>query len=129
MITYRLSGRQAKELIGRGRQLRIAIPEPSELAYDADALAFARDSLPDVAAYVVEATREEVAVYPPSGSGLAGVIGSIQAEPQGLHWLVPAIVATLRPEHCQGRTPTIQWPASAHLGDLRWPRRAGDGDV
>lgn len=130
MITYRLGARQAKELLARGQQLRIAIPEPPGLPYDADPLAFARAALPDVATHIVEAVREELPVEPPSGPGLTGVLGSIQCEPSGLCWLVPAIVATLRPVHCRGRHPNIQWPASAHdeRGN-RWPRGGDDGDA
>lgn len=122
MITYRISARQAKSLLNRGQQLRIAIPEPPGLPYDADPLEFARAALPDVATYIVEAVREMLPVEPPSGPGLTGVLGSIQVEPSGLCWLVPAIVATLRPVHCRGRQHNIQWPASAHDDDgRRWP--------
>lgn len=129
MITYRLSGRQAKELLTRGQQLRIAIPEPPGLAYDSDLLEFARASLPDVATYITEAVCEDLLVEPPSGPGLTGVLGSIQAEPTGMCWLVPAVVATLRPVHCRGRTANIQWPASAHdEHGRRWPRGTDDAE-
>ena len=64
MITYRLSGRQAKELLSRGQCLRIAVPEPPDLRDDADLLAFARRAIPAVAADVVSAVRTESARGP-----------------------------------------------------------------
>ena len=129
VITYRLSGRQAKELVARGQSLRIAIPEPPDLPDDCDLLAFARESLPAVSGEIVEAERIELSVEPPTGPGLTGVIGSIQERPGGLSWLVPAVVVTIRPAaHQRGRVDKIQWPASAHCGAQRWPK-GGDDDA
>jgi len=125
-VTYRLSGRQAKELVARGQQLRIAIPEPLDLPDDCDLLAFARDSLPASGGEIVEAERIELSIEPGAGPGLTGLIGAIQEQPRGFGWLVPAVVVTIRPAKRQGRVDKIQWPASAHSGELRWPRKGGD---
>lgn len=129
VITYRLSGRQAKEITARGQALWIAIPEPPDLPPGADLLAFARAALPDPGGEIVSAEQMELSVEPPCGPGLAGVLGAIQSRPSGLSWLVAAIVVQIRPARVQGEITKIQWPVSAHLGDLRWPRRADDADV
>lgn len=134
MITYRLSGRQVKEIGARGQRLRIAIPEPPDLPDDVDLIEFARAALPGAPGEIVEAERTELTVEAAPGTpGLAGVLGAIQERPRGLSWLVPAIVATIRPAFDQRRQQMdqrIQWPASAHDEDgRRWPRGSDDAQT
>ena len=128
MITYRLSGRQAKELLGRGQVLRVAVPWPP--GSEAAPLEIARTALPDVAAYVVAADECELCVTPPGGPGLTGYLGRIQDQPYGLCWLLPAVVATLRTPSARGKPGPIQWAGTAYCSDKRWPpREEGEGDA
>lgn len=123
MITYRLSGRQAKEITARGQVLWIAIPEPHDLPRGTDLLEFARASLPDPGGAIVAAEQMELTVEPPSGPGLAGVLGSIQARPSGVHLIVAAIVVEIRPARVQGESRNIQWPMFAFdAHGRRWPK-------
>ena len=127
-IAYYLSARQAKELLTRGCELRIAIPEPPLTEDDDDPLEFARISLPSVEPHhVVAAEWDTIWVGIGSGPGLTGLLGAI-LDSSRLDTLVRCVavcVATLRTPHCRrsGAAP-IQWPGSARLGEQRWPHEA-----
>jgi hypothetical protein len=78
-LVYELSNRQKKEIIERGRCLRIALPLPDDWAPEGDPLAFARgvigrlDRLWVRSAQVVELPI--VTPLVPSGEGLTRIMG------------------------------------------------------
>ena len=130
-IAYYLSARQSKELLTRGCELRLAIPEPPGQEDDADPLEFARASLPSVEPHHVVAAEWDLLWIGPDagGAGLTGSLGAILDSSQAVGTLsrsVAVCVATLRTPHCRhSGGAKIQWPGSARLGDLRWPWKDG----
>ena len=117
--TYRLSNRQQKELLVRGKILKIAIP------YDEidDCLDFAIDSLPEHADYVMEAEIIEMRVWP-SGetNGLIGLLGEIPKDNQpnkssAITCKMLVVIATLEPARKPTGTMRIQWPAKVFFAD------------
>ena len=135
MIAYYLSARQSKELLTRGCELRLAIPEPPGMDDDADPLEFARASFPSVEPHHVVAAEWDVIWIGPDtgGPGLTGSLGAILDSSQAVGTLsrsVAVCVAVLRTPHCRHSGGSrIQWPGSARLGELRWPWKEGaDGD-
>ncbi|HVC93587.1 MAG TPA: hypothetical protein VND64_07850 [Pirellulales bacterium] len=115
-VTYRLSGRQRKELLARGTSLFVAIPAPADRDYDP--LAFARAALPEVRELVVSAEEREISVQPldRGDAGLASILGGIVQGDRGHDWTVQVavVIATVRtpggrPRHQQ----KWQWPGGA----------------
>lgn len=128
--TYRLSGRQAKEMLTRGRPLRLAIPVP--LDEPADPLAYCRSVLRDVGGLVRSAEPQAVAVTPSTGTdGLTGCLGVLLSPEDAastLHVCVDVYVVEVAPDSPRGRPSLLQWPGSAHCGDKIWPRPKGGSE-
>lgn len=126
---YHLSGRQAKELHARGSELRLAIPRPADSTDDDDPLEFARAALPGIEPErLVAAEWSQVSVGPPSGDGLAGVIGVIlddEAASREWHWTVDVAIVTLRPRLVRRQAPRLQWPGKSECGGWSWPKPKG----
>lgn len=119
---YYLSGRQAKELLIRGRRLNIALPTPP--MPQTDWIAWARSVLdPEIRSYVVAAIRDEVRVRPTGDGGLAEWIGQIDLDADARYWTfaVAIIRVSLSPPHPRGETPKIQWPHHCMHDGIRIP--------
>lgn len=121
-VEYRLSRRQAKEFVTRGRQLLLALPLP---AFDpGDLLRFARRALPSIdPARITSAEERELACDPTSASpgGVTGFLGPILAP--GLkyklwHVCIPCCVVTLTPERGHSSAGKIQWPGELWVNGL-----------
>lgn len=129
--SYRLSNRQAKELLVRGQQLVIYLPCPA-VPDPGDARDFARSSL-DVEQHLVDdADWVDVAVQPGAGGeGLDGLLGQILTDEQAAtRWHVTLVVcaATLIPPRCRGSIDRPQWPGSVIYGEYRFPRPGAEAD-
>lgn len=114
-IVYRLSNGQRKELLVRGRQLRIALPVPP--VEPPIPLAWARSVLTaDIASLAIEARVGWLWVQmlrPREPKGLGGHLGVIVDDPLGtLCQCVRVVLVTLRPDHCRHTKHAIQWPGS-----------------
>jgi hypothetical protein len=122
---YRLSSRQAKDLLLNRKPLTIALPAPIE--EPEDWLAWARGAILDHGELITSAEPDMIDVAPnPHRSGLEGYLGAILTEgdpAQTLTLSVDVVVCELRPsgrgkpaEPCR-----LQWPGTAVRGDAVWP--------
>lgn len=131
MLHFALSGRQQKELIERGRKLRIALPLPDDWRDD-EPIDFARATLAGIdRSWIRSAELVEVAVmFPVGGEGLAGSLGDIIhmgdrsrgfTRPTYRILAVVADIAVAVPARHAGRT---QWPVAIDLDGERFPSEA-----
>jgi hypothetical protein len=131
-ITYRLSNRQRKELLVRGRPLAIALPLSSTEPV-AGPLALARSLLPEIdgaaGERIIAAEVVLIRVSPGdgrAGSGLTARLGQISDDPA--RWCVTheVLVADIVPRRPRGEPLPMQWPAAVHIDgrDLFAPRDA-----
>ena len=123
---YRLSQRQAKDLLLNRRPLTIALPAPIDEPQDW--LAWARGAILDHGELITSAVPEVISVAPnPHRSGLEGYLGAIltDADPaQTLTIGVDAVVCELWPggfAKLGGEMVRMQWPGVAVRGDAVWP--------
>lgn len=122
---YRLSSRQAKDLLLNRKPLTIALPAPIE--EPDDWLAWARGAILDHGELVTSAVPEVISVAPnPHRSGLEGYLGAIITDDDPAMTLtmgVDAVVCELRPAGRGkiGETVRLQWPGTAVRGDAVWP--------
>lgn len=133
MIQYRLSNRQRKELLVRGRPITIALPIAQGVS---DPRALAQRLLPEIDGAAGEMIRsaEVVTVYVAprqhgTESGLAGVLGTIVDEP-GHGWCVTheVLAVDLSPRRPRGKPLPMQWPGEV-LVDGEPLRATPAGDV
>lgn len=131
-ISYDLSSRQRKELIERGRNLRIALPLPEQWQDRDDPLAYARSVLRGIdRAWVRSADIIELPVVAPLGhagggppSSLAGLWGSIAGDGEcetKFVFLVIAIEARISSSDSPRREGHVQWPAAIVVDGVRFP--------
>ena len=113
-----LSNRQRKELLVRGREIRIAIPAPpdSQSWTPGEALKFARAVLVGLeSATVTSARRGEIRVVPGGGDegGLTSLLGAMRPIDAD-EWTIGVTVidATLSPQSARGTQMPLQWPHS-----------------
>jgi len=121
MIHYRLSNRQRKELLIRGRPIAISLPIAEEVR---DPIAVARRLLPELDGQAGERiSRAEVAtiyVAPLVGSdcdgGLTAILGRIADEACG-HWIVTheVLIVEISPHKPRGTMTPLQWPGGVLL--------------
>lgn len=117
-LTYRLSDKQAKELLVRGQVIEIALPCTDP---DCDPIEFARAALPDHAQLITDADFAEITVWRTSGAadGFGGLMGHICSEKsspssRAIEYTVIAVVATLRyVGQPRGRL-RLAWPGKAY---------------
>lgn len=126
-ITYYLSNNQRKELLTRGRRLRLAIPVPLD---DCDLEEFASKVLDsELSDLVSEVEDREVRVNPCAGktdTSLAGLLGQIVPDDyRGTPLFsvqIAVVVVTLTPPRCRGSVPGIHWPGRVHFFGLDIPK-------
>lgn len=132
-VEYHLSNGQKKELLIRGRRLRIALPVPPHEVDDP--LDWVRSVLDEtIAERVTHAVEDEVWCLAPSvtnrsDSTLSAHWGQIVSEPdRKLCLRVVAVVVTLTPRNCRGTRPGISWPSHlTFLGEV-YPARIPHGE-
>ena len=102
---YAMSNRQRKELLVRGRPLRLAIPCPPEKI--TDPAAFVRRSLVDASDGTIhDADIEEISVHPFSPG-----LGRIVPEGETDYTIQVAVVSfVLRPANVRGPETKLEWP-------------------
>lgn len=117
MIHYRLSNRQRKDLLLRGRPLAIALPIAEEVR---DTLAVARRLLPeidgDIGALISHIDLATICVAPISGrdgEGLTALLGRIVDEPRH-HWCITheVLIVEISPRRPRGTMLPLQWPGA-----------------
>lgn len=122
---YRLSQRQAKDLLLNRKPLLIALPAPIE--EPEDWLAWARGAILDHGYLIVSAEPEMINVAPnPHRSGLEGYLGAIitDADPAMTLTLgVDAVICQMLPPGKDSLADAcrLQWPGVAVRGDSVWP--------
>jgi hypothetical protein len=124
IVIYHLSSAQHKQLTDRMGPLCIALPAPE--VDPPDWLSWARSVISEKhRQYVTDAKLTTVSVGPPSGGGLAGVIGQIDPADTSFCWGVEVLLCDLDPplkaRHPRSRP---QWPASVdtQTASGRWPK-------
>ncbi len=128
-LVFELSNRQTKEVIERGRCLRIALPLPDDWDPESDPLTFARAVIGRLdRSWVRSAQVVELPVVTPlvpSGEGLTRIMGQIAH--QGTDRLttlihrVICVVAEIAASESARPDARIQWPAAVVIDGARYP--------